>query len=240
MPRGTSNRPDAKRSTEPTAAQVVAYLGRHPDFLFRHPEVLDGMRPPAKMRGEGVIDLQHFMVERLRGEIQKLRSEQDDVVAVARDNLSTQARVHKAVLALLGACSFEHLIEAVTTDFAVLLDVDVVSLCIEAEEEPLPRVSLGGVHLLEPGSVDSLLGPKRSVLLRADAEPEPAVFGGAARLVRSDALVRLAIGSTTPAGLIAFGTRHPGFFNGGQGTELLSFLAHVLEHCIRGWLDLPE
>ena len=41
-------------------------------------------------------------------------------------------------------------------------------------------------------------------------------------------------------GLIAFGTRHPGFFNGNQGPELLTFLARVLEHCIRGWLDLPE
>jgi uncharacterized protein YigA (DUF484 family) len=53
-------------------------------------------------------------------------------------------------------------------------------------------------------------------------------------------MVRLSIGSTAPAGLLAFGTRHPGFFNGNQGTELLTFLARVLEHCIRGWLDLPE
>jgi uncharacterized protein len=116
----------------------------------------------------------------------------------------------------------------------------VVSLCIEGADAPLPRIGMGGVHLLEPGTVDRLLGAKRAVLLRADADPEESVFGGAASLVRSDALVRLAVGSTTPAGLIAFGTRHPGFFNGSQGTELLTFLAHVLEHCIRGWLDLPE
>jgi uncharacterized protein YigA (DUF484 family) len=240
MARSTSNRPESKRNPEPTPAQVAAYLRRHPDFLIRHPEVLDGMKPPMRSRGAGVVDLQHFMVERLRGEIQRLRSEQDDLVAVSRDNISTQSRVHKAVLALLSAPSFEHLIEVVTTDLALLLDVDVVSLCIEGADEPLPRIGMGGVHLLEPGTVDRLLGAKRAVLLRADADPEEAVFGGAASLVRSDALVRLAVGSTTPAGLIAFGTRHPGFFNGNQGTELLTFLARVLEHCIRGWLDLPE
>jgi uncharacterized protein len=240
MARSPSNKPESKRSAEPTAAQVAAYLRRHPDFLVRHPDVLDGLKPPIKRRGDGVVDLQHFMVERLRGEIQRLRSEQDDLVAVSRDNLSTQGRVHKAVIALLGAPSFEHLIEVVTTDFAVLLDVDVVSLCIEGADGPLPRVGMGGVHLLEPGTVDRLLGPKRKVMLRADADPEESVFGGASTLVRSDALVRLAVGSTTPAGLIAFGTRHPGFFNGNQGTELLTFLARVLEHCIRGWLDLPE
>ena len=240
MARGPSNRPETKRASEPTAAQVAAYLRRHPDFLVRHPDVLDGLKPPVKARGDRVLDLQHFMVERLRNEIQRLRSDQDDLVAVSRDNLTTQGRVHKAVLALLGAPSFEHLIEVVTTDFAVLLDVDVVSLCIEGAKEPLPRVGMGGVHLLELGTVDSLLGPKRAVILRDDAEPEEAIYGGAASLVRSDALVRLSVGSTTPAGLVAFGTRHPGFFNGGQGTELLTFLARVLEHCIRGWLDLPE
>ncbi|HVG82308.1 MAG TPA: DUF484 family protein [Methylomirabilota bacterium] len=240
MARSTSNRPESKRNPEPTPAQVTAYLRRHPDFLIRHPDALDGLKPPMKSRGDGVVDLQHFMVERLRGEIQRLRSEQDDLLAVSRDNLSTQGRVHKAVLALLGAPSFEHLIEVVTTDFAVLLDVDVVSLCIEGTDGPLPRVGMGGVHLLEPGTVDRLLGQKRNVMLRADADPEESVFAGAASLVRSDALVRLAVGSTTPAGILAFGTRHPGFFNGNQGTELLTFLARVLEHCIRGWLDLPE
>jgi uncharacterized protein YigA (DUF484 family) len=41
-----------------------------------------------------------------------------------------------------------------------------------------------------------------------------------------------------PAGLLGFGTRHPGYFNAGQGTELLTFLARVLEHCIRQWLGV--
>ena len=240
MTRGTSDRTEAKRSSEPTAQQVASYLRRHPDFLFRHPEVLEGLKPPIRANGDGVVDLQQFMVERLRGEIQRLRSDQDDLVTTSRDNLSTQARVHAAVLALLAAPSFEHLIEVVTTDFAVLLDVDVATLCIEGDDGPLLRLGMGGVHLLEPGTVDRVLGTGREVLLRADCEPEAEIFGGASTLVRSDALVRFKVASAAPAGLIAFGTRHPGYFHGGQGTELLTFLARVLEHCICGWLDLTE
>ena len=66
----------------------------------------------------------------------KLRTEQDDLLANSRDNLSTQDRVHKAVLALLAAKSFEQFIEIVTTDLAVLLDVDVVTLCVESDRSP--------------------------------------------------------------------------------------------------------
>ena len=39
---------------------------------------------------------------------------------------------------------------------------------------------------------------------------------------------------------IAFGTRHPGYFDPGQGTDLLHFLARIVEHCIRAWLELPR
>ena len=51
MARSPSNKPDSKRSAEPTAAQVAAYLRRHPDFLVRHPQVLDGLKPPAGCLG---------------------------------------------------------------------------------------------------------------------------------------------------------------------------------------------
>jgi uncharacterized protein YigA (DUF484 family) len=222
-----------------TAAQVADYLRRHPDFLARHPDVLDVQVAPARRKGAGVIDLQQFMVERLRRDIARLRADQDDILANTRDNLSTQDRIHKAVLALLAAESFEHFIEIVSTDLAVLLDVDTVALCIEAIDERAPQTRIEGVQVLPPGVIGRLIGGGKSSLLRDDAIGDPVVFGAGAGLVRSDALIRLDISPRTPPGLIAFGTRHPGYFNPGQGTELLHFLARILEHSIRVWLNLP-
>lgn len=223
-----------------TGAQVADYLRRHPTFLVRHPELLDCQVAPGKARGDGVIDLQQFMVERLRREIARLRSEQDELLANSRDNLSTQARIHKAVLALITADGFERVIETVTTDLALLLDVDVVMLCVERSSGKVPDPGVEGVQMLQPGAVDRLLGKGNDIVLRDDVRGDPEVFGAAAGLVRSDALLRLKVSRATPQGVIAFGTRHPGYFNPGQGTELLSFLARVLEHTIREWLDLPE
>ena len=223
-----------------TGAQVADYLRRHPTFLMRHPELLDSQIAPWRDRGDGIVDLQQFMVERLRREIGRLRTEQDDLLANSRDNLSTQARIHKAVLALLAADSFERLIETVTTDLALLLDVDVVMLCVEKAQSSINDPGVEGVQMLPPGGVDLLMGRGQEVLLRDDVPGDPEIFGSAAGLVRSDALLRLNVSRKTPAGLIAFGTRHPGYFNPGQATELLGFLARVLEHSIRTWLDLPE
>jgi uncharacterized protein len=222
-----------------TSSQVAEYLRRHPQFLVRHPELLDYQTPPARSKGEGIIDLQQFMVERLRRDIAKLRADQDDLLANSRDNLSTQDRIHKAVLSMLAAESFEKFIEMVTTDLVLLLDVDVVTLCVEALDDKAPLTEIEGVHVMPPGGVVEAMGDD-DILLRDDAEGDAAVFGGGAGLVRSDALIRLKISERTPPCLLGFGTRHPGYFNPGQGTELLNFLARIVEHCIRQWLGLPH
>jgi uncharacterized protein YigA (DUF484 family) len=224
----------------PTAAQVIAYLRRHPDFLYRHPELLDLQAPPARHSDRTVVDLQHFMVERLRNDIARLRANQDEIIANSRDNLGTQERIHKAVLALLEAETFEEFIEIITGDLVLLLEVDVVCLCIERTEGYNRRPKLDGLELLEQGAVDRIMGKGRQVLLRDDTIGDPEVFGGASELVRSDALLRLKPSKAAPNAVLAFGTRHPGYFHPGQGTELLSFLGRIIEFGIRSWLDLPR
>lgn len=236
-PAGASQPSASSRSARVTAAEVSDYLRRHPDFLTRHPELLDSQRVPSRRSGDGVVDLQQFMVEKLRREVQRLRSDQDDLLANSRDNLATQGRVHRAALALLEARSLANLIEIATTDLAVILDVDVVTLCLERGPGVTEPSRVEGVQLLDRGTIDALIGRGHEAVLRDDAPGDPRIFGGAAGLVRSDALLRLEFADGMPLGLLAFGTRHPGYFDSGQGTELLSFLARVLEHGVRSWLS---
>lgn len=230
----------AKPNAGVTAAQVAAYLKRNPDFLSRHPELLDAQVSPKRHKGDGVVDLQQFMMDRLKNDVAKLRADQDEIIANSRDNLGTQERIHKAVLAMLEAETFEEFIDIITGDLVLLLEVDVVCLCIERTEGYNRRPKLDGLELLEQGAVDRIMGKGKQVLLRDEAVGDPEVFGGAAELVRSDALLRLKPSKAAPNALLAFGTRHPGYFHPGQGTELLSFLGRVIEFGIRSWLDLPK
>jgi uncharacterized protein YigA (DUF484 family) len=235
--------PDGKKTREAAlgeatiaAADVTAYLRRHPDFLAEHPELLAILTPPSHRRGDNIVDMQHFMVERLKGDVHRLKSQQRALIATSRSNLSSQQRIHAAVLALLAATSFEQLIQTVTTDLAVLIDIDVVTLCIESSNG-FARAPLPGLQLLEPGDVDALLGPTRDALLEDDVAGDAAIFGSGAGLVHSEALLRLTV-AKAPPGLLALGARRPGKFKPGQGTELLCFLAQTLGVTIAQWLDL--
>lgn len=222
-----------------TEDQVADYLRRHRDFLDRHPELIADLLPARHSGGRAVVDLQQYLIERLRRDLAEMRSTHDSTVTAARGNLQSQQRVHGAVLELMNAPSFEHFVESITTDLALKLDVDVVSLCVEAARPNQPRTK-SGVRFLALGSVDILMGPSKPIVLRPAIAAERAIYGGGAALVKSDALLRLAISDEAPVGLVAIGSREPGHFRAGQGTELLLFLARTIESTARAWLDLPS
>lgn len=223
-----------------TAEDVAAYLHRHPDFFADYPDLLGILRPPAAENGERVVNLQLFMVERLRAQLAEVHRAHDQLVAIGRANMAVQARIHRAVLALQSARSFEHLIETVTTDLAVILDLDAVALGVEQSAGELPPVRLGGLVQIEPGTVNELIGRGRTVSLAKANGSQNVLFGAAAGLVRSHALIRLSISQKTPPALLALGSRRAEQFQEGQRTDLLTFLARSLERCIRTWLNLPE
>lgn len=242
MPDRPRDRPKTERLTrlasepaaEPDAGEIVAYLRRHPEFLAERPEALRLLRLPARDAGDGVLDFQHFLLERLRNDLDRVGGENRTLLLTTRNNLASQARVHKAVLAILAASSFEQLFQVVTVDLAVFLDVDVVTVAVESEvgSRPAPH----GIRLLRAGTVEALLGPEKPALLEAETSGDATLFGSAAGLVRSHALLRLGFGKANPVGLLCIGTRKPGRFHPGLGTELLGFLARALSITIAQWL----
>lgn len=224
-----------------TDSDVVAFLEANPDFLQRHPALIRRLAPPSRFEaqeeGAEVVDMQGFMVSRLQADLARVRDSQHELIQSARSNLSSQNQIHEAVLAVLEARDMEEFIHIVTRDLPMVLDVDTLTLCAEASSRFEPKQ--GGLFVLAEGGVDEVLGEGRKVLLRERSEGNEKLFGPAAALVRSDALVRLTLTGTAPQALVALGSREAGRFHPGQGTELLSFLACVLEKCLVRWLGLP-
>jgi len=219
---------------------VVAYLRDHRDFLLRHPELLVALAPPGRRAAEDedghVVDMQQFMLERLRGEIDNLRASALDLIDTSRRNLSIQNRTHAAALAMLAAQDFAHMVRIVGDDLPLLLDVDAVVIGFEPPASPLSGLVLPEVRQFAAGTVDLILGNTDVKLLRETSD-DGTIFGAAAGLVRSAALSRLMPSESVPGGLIALGSRGRGAFHAGQGTDLIGFLARIAERCARRWLE---
>lgn len=236
---GAGGRPGNDAGERQTEAEVLAYLKQHPDFLSDHPEVLESLAPASRFAETQVIDLQTVVLQRVQSENSRLRETRETIIAAARDNRSSQSRIHASVLQMLAAGSFEKLIHTVTADLPLVLHVDAVTICLEAGNVSIPRAYSAGLRSLPEGGVDRYIGPGRDVELVSDTPGERHLFGAAASLIRSQALARLDISPRAPRGLLALGAREHDTFHHGQGTELISFLSRTLEIIIRQWLRLP-
>jgi uncharacterized protein YigA (DUF484 family) len=216
--------------------QVAAYLERHPDFLNDHPQLLELLTPPDQRLGAGVLDMQKFMVIRLRERVAELERANARLSAIGAENLRVQTLVQGAALALLTARSFEAMIDLVVTRLPDLIDIEASSLCVESGT-PLPgKSNLVGVRVIRPGAIERIVGTTGEVRLIADTPGSRTLFGEIAPRIRSMALARLAFGPGTPPGALALGSAKPDGFAPSQGTELLTFLARIVELCIRRWL----
>lgn len=239
-----ATKPGTPEPVGPTAKQVSAYLRAHPDFLRRHPNLLTIMEAPVREfadsdpGGGDVVDLQHAMVGRLRTELVRSIKQHGELIDAGRNNQRNQARIHATVLRLLSARSLDHLLELMTTDLVGLLNIDAVALCLETGS--VAPATSHGIRILPDGTIAKVIGSERDVTLRDNVSGERRIFGEAAGLVRSEALLRLVVRENGPPALLALGSREPRRFHPGQGSELLAFLAHVMEHSICTWLDLPR
>jgi uncharacterized protein YigA (DUF484 family) len=167
--------------------------------------------------------------------VDDLKATSANLVTTTRSNMSLVERTMECALALLYSRDFTELAQILHDDLPVHLGVDAVSIAFEADSVPGDAGHI--IHSLAPGSVAALMGD-RTTLIRTETEGEAALYGSAAGLVRSDALVALPDGEGLPPGIFAVGCRTPGHFDENQGTELIAFLGHITRYAVGRWWTL--
>lgn len=224
-------------SADATRKMVEDYLRAHPSFLMDNPEILEVLIPPAQNLGRGVVDFQFFAIENMRRGMGKMKDKFNHLITSARDNMSTQQQVQKAVLSIIRAKNLEQMLEVLTTDLLTLFDVDVVRLAIESNAAGLydtyySEQNYSGICFVPVNTAQAAMQGD-SVRLIADTHNEPPIgfemiFADCSNLVRSCALLRLDLERVGKPAILAFGVRDSGHFSANQGGDLLGFLAAVM------------
>ena len=230
---------DAKALSSDVVAPeaVAAFLERNPTFLNERPALMSALVPPEFDHGNGVVDMQIFMLDRLRDQLTQTKRRERTLLEATEANARVQTRVYRAAQALLAASSLEGLIRIVVEELPEMFDVAAAALCLETDE-PLPKgAAATGLVKLSPGEIDEFFESDETVVLRADTHGEAAIFGAQAEDVRSIALMRLDFGSKAPDGVLVLGSNAIEAFEPRQSTDLLAFFAHILQRCVRRWLN---
>ncbi|MDC0738796.1 DUF484 family protein [Cognatishimia sp. SS12] len=195
--------------------------------------------------GGNIVDLRGIAMERLEARLDRLEDTHRSVIAAAYENLAGTNQVHRAILRMLDPLEFETFLRDLDGEVADILRVDAVRLVLETEQsDDDPAIGrLGNVlAIAEPGFVDSYLSmgrntPVRQVTLRQIENGAPNVYGNKADFVRSEACLKLDLGTGRLPGLLVMGAEDPHHFTPQQGSDLLAFFAGVFERAMRRWLS---
>jgi hypothetical protein len=223
-------RPARGRAARPAAPLEPGDVRR---FLADNPEFLKGDQGLLAELGLTVANsnvVEFAPMARVHAAHQREAEQRQLLEEIARANFAAQAQTHGAVVDLLDARNNSDLARRV--DDLARSRFGLAAGIIALECEGLPPA--GWTRLVE-GQVDLILdGPRR--LARMGFAPTAAgLFGERAGEIRSMAMVRMAIWEPSRRGLLAFGSAEPEGFTADMGSELVAFLARVVERTAERW-----
>ena len=229
---------------EPDLRDII--LAR-PEQLLEDRDVMNALvGANERAMGENIVDLRGIAMQRLETRLDRLEDTHRSVIAAAYENLAGTNQVHRAILQLLDPTTFEGFVQALSTEVAQTLRVDIVRLVLETVQDDglgdpaLQR--LGEVlHVAPHGFVGNYLSNGRNsvgrpVVLRQATALAATVYGPRADDIRSEALMKLDLGQGRLPAMLVFGSEDQHQFKAVHGTDLLTFFAEAFERMMRRWL----
>jgi uncharacterized protein YigA (DUF484 family) len=208
------------------AAAVRRFLADNPEFLREDLGLLDELG--LKVAAGNVVDFGPAALARVHAAHQREAMQRQQLEEIARANFSAQAQTHGAVIDLLDARDHADLARRLDRLAQHRFGLSCGVIAVEGDSSP------AGWRGLVEGQVDLILGGHG--LARMGFAPTAlGLFADRAHEVRSMAMVRMAIWEPTRQGLIAFGSAEPEGFTPDMGSELVAFLARVVERTAERW-----
>jgi uncharacterized protein YigA (DUF484 family) len=203
---------------------VARYLCKYPDFLLRHPEVLEAIQLPHE--SGNAVSLIERQVEHLRDQNNKLNRKLNQLIRVASDNEQLMSRLHHLTLELMIiddlGLFFDRLIQALKSEFnADILNVSLFDRKVSAHKDtPLYFIRREDSELQQ---FQAMLDKGETTCGRLGDQKLEFLFGSRSQWVQSTAFVPLG-----NDGIMAIGSSDPARFYPGMGTLFLDLLASVV------------
>jgi uncharacterized protein YigA (DUF484 family) len=196
------------------------------DWLRSDPVLLAELG--LRLDAANIVDFGPVALSRVCAAHERESSERKRLEAMARANFAAQTQTHAAVVDVLRARSLAELANRVDELARLRFGLSVGALALEGGETPQ-----GWLPLVE-GQIDLILEDRGAA--RLGRLPTAAgLFGAHAPIIESVALVRLSLWEPRREAVMAFGSADPDAFTADMGTELVMFLAKVVERTAERW-----
>ena len=200
-----------------------------------------------KNLGSKIVDLRSVAMQKMDGELKKLKRSNQQVIATAYENLVGMKQVHQVVLKSLEQNNFDEFITNLDTEACNILRVDCIKLGLEThsslQNTDKYELKLSKLLDLYPiNFVDTYISQGKNnspddVVLRPTPKGSEQLYGKLSKNLKSEGCIKLTIGNKKIVGILALASKERKKFTTEQGVELLKFMGSVFERRISHWLN---
>lgn len=206
---------------------IRAFLRDHAGLIRSDSDLLADLG--LWVKADNIVEFGPAALARLSAAKTREKVARTQVEATARANFAAQAQTHAAVVDLLEARNHADL--ARRLDETARLRFGLVTAVIAIER---PGGVPAGWRALPEEGADGLLGPT-GLARMGEPRTAQALFDERVGEIASVALVRMALWTPARQGVLAFGSPDPRGFTTDMGSELVAFLARVVERTAERW-----
>lgn len=212
--------------------ELVTYLKAHPDFLSRHPDLLESIE--LRHKAGSAVSLIERQVDMLRAKNQRLEDRLKRLTDAARDNETRTLNTQKLARTLIRAPSLAAVAAGLTRSMREDFGIDEVFLGVSAAQ--FKRHDIEGIQSIEP---DGRLARAYENFFRTRliecgpiaADRALLLFPKASRPILSTAVVPLE--KEKSLGMLALGSADAERFQPRQGKLFLELAADLVAAAIR-------
>ena len=200
-----------------------------------------------KNLGSKIVDLRSVAMQKMDGELKKLKRSNQQVIATAYENLVGMKQVHQVVLKSLEQNNFDEFITNLDTEACNILRVDCIKIGLETHSSLQNNEKYDSklsklLDLYPVNFVDTYISQGENnntddVILRPTPKGSEQLYGKVSKNLKSEGCIKLRIGNKKIIGILALASKKRAKFTAQQGVELLKFMGSVFERRISHWLN---
>ncbi len=212
---------------------TISYLQQHADFFNQHRDLLLALKIPH-ISG-GATSLIERQVSQLREQNIYLTKNLDDLISIAKDNESSNQRMHRLTLELLSCGGFDK-VESVL-DGILCEEFSVDSVALKLFPEPAASAKQAEHLLVKNATVllrelEKILNKRKPACGVFKNLPLQPLFQERAEHITSIAVIPLFVEKNSCFGALVLGSQNINRFNASMGTHFLEQLGEILSHAL--------
>ncbi|GAB3674116.1 DUF484 family protein [Salinisphaera aquimarina] len=220
-------------NTELDEADVAVYLEAHPDFLRRHPAVLEAL--DARHDSGTAVSLIERQVTALRASNRQLQSRFNELIETARGNEQRVVQLNRLAKVLVAAESAAELVPELAYCLQQHLDVDHIYVGLEGTD----TIADGEIHLIDHNSdagraLTNVFRRGKPICGPLSDEQSEALFATRTHDVPAlSSAAMIPLGVHGVHGTLVLASRNPGRFVPDAGTLFLELMGELVTAALR-------